>query len=181
MKALHDLVQSGKVRYIGASSMWAYQFAMLQFVAEKNGWTKFVSMQNRYSLLYREEEREMNKYCKETGVGLIPWSPLSEGRLARSPDTETERTKIGSFHEPKMSEADLAIIARVDELAKKKGWTMAQVALSWVKYKGAIPIVGVTNMERMRESCDIKGKTLTEEDVQYLEAPYVPKNVIGHR
>lgn len=123
----------------------------------------------------------MNKFCKETGVGLIPWSPLSEGKLARAPGAETERTKIGSPHEPTTSEADHVIIGRVQELAERKGWTMAQVALSWVKHRGPIPILGVTNMKRMREASDIRGKTLTEEEAQYLEAPYVPKNVIGHR
>jgi len=130
MKALHDLVQSGKVRYIGASSMWATQFAAMQFVAEKNGWTKFVSMQNHYNLLYREEEREMNRYCDETGVGLVPWAPLCRGHLARRPEAfgSTERSK-GEKEGQKGShgtvEPDITIVKRVAETADKLGWPVS--------------------------------------------------------
>lgn len=119
MEALHDLVRSGKVRYIGASSMWATQFAQMQHAAEKRGWTKFISMQNQYSLLYREEEREMNRYCNDTGVGLIPWAPLAAGRLARPAESfsSTDRAKTLDG----LTENDAKIVKRVEEIAAKKG------------------------------------------------------------
>lgn len=131
MKALHDLVQSGKVRYIGASSMWATQFARMQFCAERNGWTKFVSMQNHYNLLYREEEREMNRFCNDTGVGLIPWAPLCRGHLARPPEQfgSTPRSKREKELQPGSHgtvEPDLTIIKRVQEIAEKRGWPVSR-------------------------------------------------------
>jgi len=182
MKALHDLVQWGKVRYIGASSMWAYQFAKLQQCAESHGWTKFVSMQNHYSLCYREEEREMNPYCHETGVGLIPWAPLYRGLLARplgSDSTPREESMKGNpmF---KIDEVDNAIISRVSELAKKHGWKMSQVALAWIIQRGTVPIVGFSNLNRLDEAVDVKGKSLTADEMKYLEEPYQPKAVVGH-
>jgi len=182
MKALHDLVQSGKVRYIGASSMWAYQFANMQYVAEKNGWTKFISMQNHYSLCYREEEREMNKFCHETGVGLIPWAPLFRGHLARPLGTDTTRSKTGqpSVMSRGLSDEDEAIIKRVQELADKKGWKMSHVALVWIIQRGTIPIVGFSNIARIDEACEVRGKSLTDEEMKYLEEPYKPKEIIGH-
>jgi aryl-alcohol dehydrogenase-like predicted oxidoreductase len=182
MKALHDLVESGKVRYIGASSMWTYQFAKMQFVAERNGWTKFVSMQNHYSLCYREEEREMSKYCLETGVGLIPWAPLFRGHLARPLGGSTTRstTKTGAVMSRKLTDEDEAIIKRVQELAEKKGWKMSQVALVWIIQKGTIPIVGFSSIARIDEACDVRGKSLTDEEMKYLEEPYKPKEIIGH-
>lgn len=139
MKALDDLVQAGKVHYIGASSMWTFQFARMQFIAEKNGWTKFVSMQNRYNLCYREEEREMNKFCNETGVGLIPWSPLFSGFLAKPLGVESARTQMNLAMSGGLTEADETINERVQELAEKKGWKMSQVALAWIRGKGCIP------------------------------------------
>lgn len=181
MKALHDLVESGKVRYIGASSMWAHQFAMMQFCAEKNGWTKFVSMQNHYSLCYREEEREMNKFCHETGVGLIPWAPLYRGVLARPLESEkTTRAQSNKEVREGVTETDREIVKRVQELADKKGWKMSHVALAWIIQKGTIPIVGFSNLARLEEACDVRGKTLTEEEMQYLEEPYQPKAIMGH-
>ncbi|KAL1858674.1 hypothetical protein Plec18167_003450 [Paecilomyces lecythidis] len=181
MKALHDLVESGKVRYIGASSMWAYQFATLQFTAEKNGWTKFISMQNHYSLCYREEEREMIKYCQQTGVGLIPWAPLYRGLLARPwQSVTTARSESMSAMFKETSEADEKIVNRVQELAEKKGWKMSHVALAWIIQKGTTPIVGFSSLARLEEAADVRGKTLTEEEIQYLEEPYVPKKIIGH-
>ncbi|KAF2489111.1 aldo-keto reductase [Lophium mytilinum] len=181
MKALHDLVESGKVRYIGASSMWAYQFATLQFTAEAHNWTKFVSMQNRYNLAYREEEREMNAFCKETGVGLIPWGALSGGLLAKPWGEESGRSGMAKMMGG-VTEADVAINKRVQEVAEKRGWKMGQVALAWVRAKGAIPIVGLasSSVERLDEACGIRGKDLSEEEVKYLEEPYVPKPVAGH-
>lgn len=179
MKALHDLVESGKVHYIGASSMWAYQFAQMQFCAEKNGWTKFVSMQNWYNLLYREEEREMNKYCLETGVGLIPWGPLAAGSLARPYHLTGSTTR--SEGKPALPEVDVTIIDKVEELAKKKEYKMSQVALAWLNHKGiSSPIIGFSKVERMDEALGMKGKTLTDVEVKFLEEAYVPKEVKGH-
>jgi aryl-alcohol dehydrogenase-like predicted oxidoreductase len=143
MEALHDLVKAGKVRYIGASSMWAWQFAEYQHVAEKNGWTKFVSMQNQYSLLYREEEREVNPYCNFSGVGIIPWGPLADGLLARPlGDVDTKRSESYPFVR-KVTKEDEEVIKRVEEIAKKKGWKLSQVALSWIGTKVSSPIVGI--------------------------------------
>ena len=179
MKALHDLVEGGKVRYIGASSMWTYQFASMQFVAEKYSWTKFISMQNYYNLLYREEEREMNKFCLETGVGLIPWSPLSQGQLARPYHATGSTTR--SAGKSSLSEADISIIGRVEDLAAKKRWKMSHVALVWLQRKGiGSPICGFSNAKRMDEALEARGKNLTEEEERYLDELYVPKNVMGH-
>ncbi|KAH8812360.1 NADP-dependent oxidoreductase domain-containing protein [Xylogone sp. PMI_703] len=181
MKALHDLVQMGKVRYIGASSMWATQFATLQFVAEKNGWTKFISMQNLYNLLYREEEREMIRYCNETGVGIIPYSPLFGGKLARPlGNDDSIRAKSPAPMAWKLTDEEELIIKRVEEVATKRGWKMGHVALAWLRSKGAIPIVGCNSVGRIEEACDVRGKSLTPEEVKYLEEPYAPKNIVGH-
>ncbi|KAK0644570.1 NADP-dependent oxidoreductase domain-containing protein [Cercophora newfieldiana] len=185
MKALHDLVQSGKVRYIGASSMWATQFAEMQFVAERNGWTKFVSMQNHYNLLYREEEREMNRYCESTGVGLVPWAPLCRGHLARRPEAfgTTERSK-GEKETQKGShgtvEPDLSIIGRVAETADKYGWPMSHVALAWINKRVTSPIIGFSSVERLEEAIAARGKVLTDEEEKYLEELYQPKPIQGH-
>lgn len=185
MKALHDLVQSGKVRYIGASSMWAYQFAQMQFCAEKNGWTKFVSMQNHYNLLYREEEREMNRFCNETGVGLIPWAPLCRGHLARPPSefgstkrSEGEKQSAPGSHGT--VEPDLTIIKRVIEIADKKDWPMAHVALAWINKKVTSPIVGFSKEERIDQAVTARDKALTAEEDEYLEELYEPKKIQGH-
>ncbi|KAJ5908159.1 hypothetical protein N7495_000841 [Penicillium taxi] len=181
MKAFHDLVESGKVRYIGASSMWLSQFAQLQFLAEKKGWTKFVSMQNYYNLCYREEEREMIRFCKETGVGILPWSPLFAGRLARPLGFDKSiRSKRPSPHHPNVTAADEEIINRVEEIAKKKGWTMSHVALAWLSSKGTSPIVGCNSVDKLEDVCHLRGKVLAEEDIKYLEEPYVPKTIAGH-
>jgi len=176
MKALHDLVESGKVRYIGGSSMRAWQFAELQNTAEKHNWTKFVSMQNEYSLLYREEEREMIPYCNAHGIGLIPWGPLQAGTLARPLGQQTVRSESS---DRKFSDADETIIKRVEEIAQKRGCTMAQVALAWIDGKVASPIVGFSSPARLEEAI-ITGLKLTEEESKYLEEPYVPKVVRGH-
>ncbi|KAL0937144.1 aldo-keto reductase [Colletotrichum truncatum] len=181
MKALHDLVQAGKILYIGASSMWATQFAQMQFVAEKNGWTKFVSMQNFYNLCYREEEREMNRFCNDTGVGIMPWSPLFGGKLARALGYDkSERSQVKGPMNPGLTEADEEIIRRVEEIAGKKGWSMSHVALSWIRSKGGIPVTGFNSIERIEEACELRGKTLTADEIKYLEEPYVPKNIMGH-
>ncbi|KAJ4375823.1 hypothetical protein N0V83_001100 [Neocucurbitaria cava] len=181
MKAFHDLVSTGKVRYIGASSMYATQFARMQFVAERNGWTKFVSMQNLYHLCYREEEREMIRFCNETGVGIIPWSPLNGGQLARPLKTaDSVRAKTPSVMTPKLTEADEEIVRRVEKVSKDKGWSMSQVALTWLRSKGTIPIVGLNSLAKIEDVCDLKGKSLTGEEVTYLEEPYIPKQIQGH-
>ncbi|KZP01284.1 Aldo/keto reductase [Calocera viscosa TUFC12733] len=181
MRALDDLVRSGKVRYIGASSMWTWQFAEYQHVAEQNGWTKFISMQNHYSLLYREEEREMNRYCDFTGVGLIPWGPLAAGLLAR-PLGETsvrEDSEKGSPFEMKRSDADKEIISRVEKLAQQKGWAMGQVAQAWINARVCSPIIGFSSEKRLEEAI-IPDKKLAEEEIKYLEQPYVPRAIWGH-
>lgn len=181
MKALHDLVQAGKVRYLGASSMWTYQFANLQHIAEKNGWTKFISMQNYYNLCYREEEREMTRFCKETGVGIIPWSPLFGGVLARPVGVkESIRSQTPSPMGSAFTEADEVVVKRVEQVAKEKGWKMVHVALVWLRSKGAVPTVGATSVEKLEDAAYIRGKSLTESEIKFLEEPYVPKPVVGH-
>ncbi|KAI9859126.1 MAG: hypothetical protein M1813_007082 [Trichoglossum hirsutum] len=185
MRALDDLVRSGKVRYIGASSMWAHQLATLQFVAEKNGWTKFISMQSHYSLLYREEEREVIKYCDSTGVGLLAWSPLAAGHLARAPQCfgGTARS-AGDMKGPRFptgqSSADKEIIRRVQEIAQKRRWAMSQVALAWINKRVTAPVVGLSSIEKIDEVLEARGKTLTEDEEKYLEEPYMPKEIQGH-
>jgi aryl-alcohol dehydrogenase-like predicted oxidoreductase len=180
MEALHDLVKMGKVRYIGASSMWTYQFVMMQSCAESHGWTRFVSMQNHYSLLYREEEREMNSYCNLTGVGLTPWAPLCRGFLARPPEAaQTERSakdKAQTGH----SKVDKQIIRRVQEIASKRNWPMSHVALAWIRKRVASPIVGLSSLEQMDEILDARGKELTDDEERYLEELYEARKVEGH-
>ena len=194
MSTLHSLVLDGKVRYIGASSMWAYQFAMMQACAEKNGWTKFVSMQNHYSLLYREEEREMNRYCNLTGVGLIPWGPLARGFLARPLESKeklatTKRSEVeygnavvtsSIRYPPPITSADEEIISRVEKLAKEKGWTMSQVAMAWIGKRVTSPIIGFSSVGRLEEAVAARGKVLTEEEERGLEEKYVDRGVSGH-
>ncbi|KAK4959987.1 hypothetical protein LTR10_002876 [Elasticomyces elasticus] len=186
MAALHDLVRAGTVRYIGASSMWTYQFASMQFCAQQHGWTQFISMQNQYNLLYREEEREMNRFCNETGVGLIPWSPLCRGHLARPPSSSPGSTrssaeeKLKAFLKTGYAKSDHAIIKRVQELADKKGWTMSNIALAWINKRVSSPIVGCSSIERLDEALETRGKVLTDDEEKYLEEPYVPREVQGH-
>ncbi|THU75330.1 Aldo/keto reductase, partial [Dendrothele bispora CBS 962.96] len=182
MKALHDLVQSGKVRYIGASSMRCWQFALLNEVADKNGWTKFVSMQSEYSLLYREEEREMHAYCNYHGIGLIPWAPVAAGLLTHPVGEETTRTESGkgTVFQPKLTDWDKTIITRVQEVAEKRGKSMAQIALAWVNEKVASPIVGMSSEKRVEDAVGVNGVKLTEEEMKYLEEPYEPRAVRGH-
>lgn len=179
MKALNDLIESGKVRYIGASSMWAHELAQMQAIAEMKGWTKFVSMQNEHNLIYREEEREMIKYCKKTGVGIVPWGPLAAGILCR-PVSQLSSTDRGQGNKEKVrSDADAEIIRRVEELANKKGWTMAQVAFTWSAAITTAPIVGVSSEDRLKEFVAAVDYELTVEERKYLEEPYQPKPVQG--
>ncbi|CAG9990726.1 unnamed protein product [Clonostachys byssicola] len=178
MKALHDLVQSGKVRYIGASSMYATQFARLQAVAERNGWTKFISMQNQHNLLYREEEREMLRFCDDTGVGVIPWAPLSRGNLAR-PLTHKGSTLRSQLSGESLTGADVEIIKRVEEIANKRGWPMSQVALLWSLRRVVSPIIGFSKVERIDQALGVRGKQLDDDEISYLEEPYQPKHYIA--
>ncbi|RPA99544.1 Aldo/keto reductase [Choiromyces venosus 120613-1] len=183
MEALHDLVKAGKIRYIGASSMRTWQFALYQQCAHQYNLTPFISMQSQYSLLYREEEREMIPYCKATGVGLIPWAPLARGYLAKPNIENTVRAASepkGSIFDVGKSEADQEIIRRVKEIADRKGWSMATVASVWVAEKVTAPIVGMGSVQRVAQALEICGKVLTVEERRSLEEPYVQKEVVGH-
>lgn len=181
VKALNDVVESGKVGYIGASSMRATQFARLQFTAQLNGWHKFISMQNYYNLIYREEEREMIPFCQETGVGLIHWSPIARGVLTRpvSEMNQSARMKsdmaMGNVLGIYRPETDAVIINRVEELAKKKGFSMAQISTAWVLSKGGCPIIGLSSVKRVQEAVESLEIELTEEEIQYLEESYLAK------
>ncbi|HEU4382106.1 MAG TPA: aldo/keto reductase [Anaeromyxobacteraceae bacterium] len=185
MEALHDVVRAGKARYLGASSMNAWQFAKAQHVAERNGWTRFASMQNHYNLLYREEEREMAPLCRDQGVGLIPWSPLARGHLARPPEAKgtkrSETDRFGKTLYASMADADRRVVAAVDALAKARKLPHAQVALAWLLQKDGVtaPIVGATRMEHLEAAVGALGVQLSEEEVAALEAPYVPHPVAG--
>jgi aryl-alcohol dehydrogenase-like predicted oxidoreductase len=181
MEALHDVVKAGKARYLGASSMWAWQFAEMQHTAERNGWTRFVSMQNHYNLLYREEEREMLPLCRRQGVGVIPWSPLARGRLTRPPETMTAREETDLYLKGLYRSADQEIITRVAGLADQRGVSMAQVALAWVAGNPAVsaPIVGVTSPRHLDDALRGIDLELTGDERALLEAPYTPQPVQG--
>jgi 1-deoxyxylulose-5-phosphate synthase len=188
MEALHDVVKAGKARYIGASSMYAWQFAKAQYIAERNGWTRFVSMQNHYNLVYREEEREMIPLCIDQGVALIPWSPLARGFLAgnRPPDKqagETTRSRSDGFaHNMYYAEADFAVMEGVKALAEERGVKPAQIALAWLLHKPGVtsPIIGASKMYQLEEALDAVEIELWEQELTALEAPYQPKPVLGH-
>ena len=184
MEALNDIVRAGKARYIGASSMFAWQFAQLQYTADLNGWTRFISMQDQYNLLMREEEREMLPFCLDQGVGVIPWSPLARGHLTRPWGTKTVRTKsdqFGSSLYRQQVKADGAIIDAVASVAAARGVPMAQVALAWVRQQPAVtaPIVGVTKREQLTDAVASVDITLTDEELAAVEAPYLPQNPEG--
>ncbi|KDQ61390.1 hypothetical protein JAAARDRAFT_30817 [Jaapia argillacea MUCL 33604] len=183
MQALHDVVQAGWVRYIGMSSCWAWQFHAMQNYAIANKLTPFISMQNHHSLLYREEEREMFPTLKYFGVGAIPWSPLARGLLTRPLQEKTKRAETDRFlANYSQDSSSNEIIKRVEELAKKKGVSMAQIAVAWSMGKDGVtaPIVGTTSLKNLQEIIDAVHLELTEEDKKYLEEPYVPQRVIGH-
>jgi aryl-alcohol dehydrogenase-like predicted oxidoreductase len=183
LEALHDAVRAGKVRYIGASSMYAWQFAKALYLAELNGWTKFVSMQNHYNLIYREEEREMLPLCVDQGVGVIPWSPLARGRLTRPWDTTTARTETDEFGKSLYRDEDRQIVERVTDLAAKRGLTPAQVALAWLLRNPAVtsPIVGVTKPGQLSQALSAVDAELDDAEVAYLEEPYAPHTTAGFR
>ncbi|MCG7382089.1 aldo/keto reductase [Paenibacillus sp. ACRRY] len=186
MEALHDVVKAGKARYIGASSMYAWQFMKAQHTAERHGWTKFVSMQNHLNLLYREEEREMLPLCLEEGVGVIPWSPLAKGRLTRDWNEQTARSEIDpvgkAFYESTMVEADRRVVERVAEVAGKRGIARAQVALAWLLQKDAVtaPIIGATKIHHLEDAVSALSVKLTPEEISYLEEAYIPHPVTGN-
>lgn len=188
LEALHDVVKAGKVRYIGASSMYAWQFAKALHLQEANGWTRFVSMQNLYNLLYREEEREMIPLCEDEGVGLIPWSPLARGFLAgtrtRENWGETARAKSDTMaQEQYYGDLDFDIVDRVKALAEQRGVSPAQVALAWLLHKPAVdaPIIGATKMQHLEEAVEATEIALSKEEISALEDLYRPRAVMGHR
>ncbi|KAK2466534.1 hypothetical protein APHAL10511_001396 [Amanita phalloides] len=183
MQALHDVVQAGYVRYIGMSSCWAWQFHAMQNYAITNKLTPFISMQNHYSLVYREEEREMFPTLKHFGVGSIPWSPLARGLLTRPLSESTKRSQTDRFIKfYSKSDATSVIVNRVDEIAKKRGISMAQVSLAWVMAKDHVtaPIIGSTSINHLKDIIASVHVQLTPEEIKYLEEPYTPRDIIGH-
>lgn len=184
MEALHDLVRAGKVRYIGASSMHAWQFAKMQHAADLNGWTRFVSMQDQYNLLMREEEREMHAFCLDQGIGVIPWSPLARGRIARPWGAETHRTATDLYGQTlyhQQEESDRAILDAVGELATEHQVSRAQVGLAWQLTKPAVsaPIIGATGPEHLDDAIAALELRLTPEEIDRLETPYAPRAAEG--
>ncbi len=187
MEALHDVVRAGKARYIGASSMFAWQFAKAQRVAERNGWTRFVSMQNHYNLVYREEEREMIPQCIDQGVGLIPWSPLARGMLAGNRTREGARLTTRAGDDPFADylydqPTDFDVVERAAEVAGERDVPPAQVALAWLLHKPAVtaPIVGATKPGHLQDALAAEQLTLGEQELSRLEEPYLPHPVLGH-
>jgi aryl-alcohol dehydrogenase (NADP+) len=187
LEALHDVVKSGKARYIGASSMSAWQFAKALYLADRHGWTRFVSMQNHYNLVYREEEREMIPLCQAEGIGIIPWSPLARGFLTgsrkRGENAPTTRAASDAFaHQLYYSDADFTVVDRVIEVAERNGVSPAQVATAWILQQPGItaPIVGASKMHHLEQAVAALNVKLSAEDCAYLEEPYQPHPVLGH-
>jgi aryl-alcohol dehydrogenase-like predicted oxidoreductase len=181
LEALHDVVKAGKARYIGASSMFAWQFAKALFLADQHGWTRFISMQNHYNLLYREEEREMMNLCADQGVGVIPWSPLARGRLTRDWDDATERSRTDEFGKMLYVDADRRVVEHVAEVASRRGVSHARVALAWMLGKPFVtsPIVGASKPHHLDDAVAALSLKLTTEEVASLEAAYIPHAVAG--
>lgn len=182
MEALHDVVKAGKARYIGASSMWTWQFAEMQHTAERHGWTTFVSMQDQYNLLEREEEREMLPFCEHTGVGVIPWSPLARGRVTRPWDasgsgSRAQTDEFGKTLYKQDEAANRAIVDAVEAIAGERGVPMAQIALAWVAGKSAVsaPIVGATKEHHIDDAVAAASLTLSDDEVTRLESAYTPR------
>jgi aryl-alcohol dehydrogenase (NADP+) len=187
MEALHDVVKAGKARYIGASSMYTWQFAQMIYLAERKGWTRFVSMQNHYNLVYREEEREMNPFCQNEGIGIIPWSPLARGFLAGNRSREdwgaTVRAKTDAFaQELYYHDSDFTVVERVVDLATQRGVRPAQIALAWILNRPGItaPIVGASKQSHLDDALGALDIQLSTEDFHYLEEPYQPHKILGH-
>ncbi len=187
MEALHDVVKAGKARYIGASAMWAWQFQKTLYVAEQHGWTRFVSMQDHLNLIYREEEREMLPLCRAEGIGVIPYSPLAAGRLTRdwtadsSLRAQTDQVAIGKYDAT--ADTDRQIVVRVAELAEKHGVARSQIALAWLLQKEPVtaPIIGATKLSHLDDAVGALAVKLTQDEVAYLETPYVPHRIVGHQ
>jgi 1-deoxyxylulose-5-phosphate synthase len=182
LEALDSAVRSGKVRYLGASSMWAWQFSKALYLAGEHGWHRFVSMQDHYNLLNREEEREMHPLCADQGIGVIPWSPLARGRLTRDWDESTTRSETDAFGSKLYDESgDRAVVERVAEVAAERGVPRAQVALAWVLAKPVVtaPIVGVTKDAHLDDAVAAVDLQLTDEEIARLEEPYTPHAVVG--
>lgn len=186
LEALNDVVRAGKARYIGASAMWAWQFQKALHVAEQHGWTRFVSMQNHYNLIYREEEREMLPLCRAEGIGSIPYSPLASGRLTRDWAESTMRSETDQIQKLKYdaaAESDRPVVERVAELAQKHGVPRAQIALAWLLNKPPVtaPIVGATKIAHLEDAVAALSVRLSQEEMNYLEEPYQPHRVVGHQ
>ena len=181
LEALHDVVRAGKARYIGASSMHAWQFAQALYVADLHGWTRFVSMQNYYNLLYREEEREMLPLCADQGVGVIPWSPLARGRLTRAWATSTQRSESDDFGRTLYSDADKSVVDAVIHVAQNRGVAPAQVALAWVLSQSVVtsPIVGATKAHHLDDAVAALSLHLDDNEIAALEEHYLPHAVVG--
>jgi aryl-alcohol dehydrogenase-like predicted oxidoreductase len=185
LEALHDLVKAGKVRYIGASSMYSWQFAKSLYLADLHGWSRFVSMQNHYNLIYREEEREMMPLCQDQGIGVLPWSPLARGRLARPRGAEATKRldtdKFGKTMYATTEEADHKVVDRLEEVAKQRGISMAQLALAWMLAKPYVtsPIIGATKPGHLEDAIAALSVKLTPEELAELEKAYVPHPVLG--
>jgi aryl-alcohol dehydrogenase-like predicted oxidoreductase len=184
LEALHDVVKAGKARYIGASSMYAWQFAKALYTADLNGWTRFVSMQNYYNLLYREEEREMLRLCQAEGIGVIPWSPLARGRLTRDWDESSARSETDEFGKTLYAgtaEADRKVVGRVAEIASRRGVPRAQVALAWLLHKPVVtaPIVGASKPQHLEDAVAALSLELAPEEMEELEEAYVPHTIAG--
>ncbi len=187
MSALHDVVRSGKARYIGASSMYAWQFAKAQHAADVNGWTRFVSMQNHYNLVYREEEREVIPLCIDQGIGVIPWSPLARGLLAGTRTRDGERRTVRSGTDPFGDSlykvpSDFDVVERCMQVAAERGVPSAQVALAWLLHRPGVtaPIVGATKPGHLEDALAAEDLSLTEDEIRRLEEPYLPHPVLGH-
>jgi len=187
MEALNDVVRAGKARYIGASAMFAWQFQKALYTAEKHGWTRFVSMQDHYNLIYREEEREMLPLCRAEGIGATPYSPLASGRLTRDWSSQgtlrAETDQIQKVKYDDAAESDRPVVERVAELAKKYGTSRAHIALAWLLQKDPVtaPIIGATKISHLEEAIGAFAVKLTPEDVTYLEEPYTPHRIVGHQ
>ena len=182
VEALHDVVKAGKALYVGASSMYAWQFAKALAVADLNGWTRFSTMQNHYNLLYREEEREMLPLCADQGIGVIPWSPLARGRLTRDWDATSARSETDEFGRTLYQDGDRVIVEEVARIAQERGISRAQVALAWVAGRPGVsaPIVGATKPAHLQDALASLDVQLTAEEATALERPYTPRGIAGH-
>ncbi|WP_405922976.1 aldo/keto reductase [Streptomyces sp. NBC_00035] len=182
MEALHDVVKAGKARYIGASSMYAWQFSKAQYTARLNGWTRFVSMQNHYNLLYREEEREMLPLCEDQGVGVLPWSPLARGRLTRDWDVVTARSRTDEYGKRLYQESDREIVDAVARIAATREVPRARIALAWLLQQNTVtaPIIGATRPHHVEDAVAAVSVELTEKEIEELQQPYAPRPIRGH-